>query len=304
MRSFSLTILGSSSALPKPDRFTTAHVLNVHERFFLIDCGEGTQIQLRRFGIPFSRIHHIFISHLHGDHFFGLPGLLSSFNLMGRKKPLTLFGPAELEGILQSIFEHMGEKPGYEIRFISISDKKPGVILENAQVTVETIALNHKKSTCGFVFRETSLPRNIRKEAVTELNLGIREIVQLKEGQDVQRADGTLLRSEELTQAPQNPRSYAFLSDTRYNEEVIPQIKHVDLLYHEATYLHNLQNRALATGHSTALEAGKIARLAEVKQLVIGHFSARYKDANVLLDEARQEFESTILAFDGLQIKC
>lgn len=261
MSSFALTILGSSSAVPRPDRFTTAHVLNAHERFFLIDCGEGTQIQLRRFRIRFSRIHHIFISHLHGDHFFGLPGLLSSFQLMGRKKELHVYGPAGLKTILTSLYEQMGDQPGYPIIFHPVDPQTSGIILETSRLTVVSFPLNHKKPATGFLFREKEGERNARPGC----------------------------------------RSYAFVSDTRYDHRIISYIQGVDLLYHEATYLDELKERARITGHSTAREAGQIAREAGVRKLVIGHYSARYRDPEVLLQEARAEFPDTEPAEDGKQ---
>ena len=300
--SFSLTILGSSSALPKPDRFTTAHVLNAHERFFLIDCGEGTQLQLRRFRIQFSRIHHIFISHLHGDHFFGLPGLISSFNLMGRKRTLYIYGPPELELILRNLHQVMDEKLNYPLVFKSLNPTVSELILDTPKLSVNTIPLDHKKPSLGFLFREKPEDRKIRKEFIEELGLSIKEILQLKKGNDVVRENGQLLEVSKLTKVAKDPRSYAFVSDTRYSEKIVQQIHNVDLLYHEATYLDEMKARAKVTGHSTATEAAKIARMAGVKQLVIGHFSARYKDTNPLLQEAKSIFINTILAEDGLSI--
>lgn len=300
--SFSLTILGSSSALPKPDRFTTAHVLNAHERFFLIDCGEGTQIQLRRFKIRFGRIHHIFISHLHGDHFFGLPGVISSFNLMGRKVPLNIYSPPKLEEIIKGLYTTMGENLKYEIIFHKVDHKSPQVVLDTPKLSVTSIPLKHKIPTLGYVFREKEKMRNIPKDLVDELSLGIKEIVDLKSGMDVIRPDGSLLKSMDITVPASPPKSYAFISDTKYSEGILPWISGVDLLYHEATYLDKMKKRAKQTGHSTAAEAGKLAKLACVKQLVIGHFSARYKHSAPLLAEAQSIFPNTIAAEDGLCI--
>lgn len=300
--SFSLTILGSSSALPKPDRFTSAHVLNAHERFFLIDCGEGTQIQLRRFKIRLGRIHHIFISHLHGDHFFGLPGVISSFNLMGRKVPLHIYGPEKLKEIITGIYATMGEKLNYDLVFHKINPKISELVLETPKLRVVTIPLKHKIPSVGYVFREKEKLRNIPKDLVEELSLGIKEMVSLKAGIDVARSDGSILKSEEITIPASPPLSYAFVSDTKYNEDIIPFIKGVNLLYHEATYIDKMNVRAKKTGHSTAAEAARIAKLADVKQLVIGHFSARYKDITPLLNEAREIFPDTIAAEDGLNI--
>lgn len=299
---FSLTILGSSSALPKPDRFTTAHVLNVHERFFLIDCGEGTQIQLRRFKIRFGRIHNIFITHLHGDHFFGLPGILSSFNLMGRKVPLNIYGPDKLEQIIMGLYETMGEKLNYEIIFNKVNFSQPELILDTDKLSVTSVPLRHKIPSVGYIFREKEKLRKISRDLVDELGLGVKEIIRLKSGQDVIRPDGTELKSEDLTSPAPTPRSYAFISDTRYSEMIIPLIQGIDLLYHEATYLDVMKRRAKETGHSTAAEAARIAKQAGVGKLIIGHFSARYKTCLPLLMEAQEIFPETIAAEDGLCI--
>lgn len=299
---FSLTILGSSSALPKPDRFTTAHVLNVHERFFLIDCGEGTQIQLRRFKIRFGRIHNIFITHLHGDHFFGLPGILSSFNLMGRKVPLNIYGPDKLEQIIMGLYETMGEKLNYEIIFNKVNFSQPELILDTDKLSVTSVPLRHKIPSVGYIFREKEKLRKISRDLVDELGLGVKEIIRLKSGQDVIRPDGTELKSEDLTSPAPAPRSYAFISDTRYSEMIIPLIQGIDLLYHEATYLDVMKRRAKETGHSTAAEAARIAKQAGVGKLIIGHFSARYKTCLPLLMEAQEIFPETIAAEDGLCI--
>jgi len=300
--SFSLTILGSSSALPKPDRFTTAHVLNAHERFFLIDCGEGTQIQLRRFKIRFGRIHHIFITHLHGDHFFGLPGVLSSFNLMGRKVPLNIYGPDKLEQLIMGMFSIMGDKLNYPIVFHKFDVRQPKLILDTQKMSVMSVPLNHKVPSVGYIFREKEKLRNIPKDLVDELALGVREIISLKSGKDVMRQDGTLLKSDELTSPAAHPRSFAFISDTRYSEEIVPMIQGVDLLYHEATYLDEMKNRAKETGHSTATEAASLAKMAGVGKLIIGHFSARYKNTLPLLLEAKEIFPKTLAAEDGMCI--
>ncbi|MCD6346876.1 MAG: ribonuclease Z [Bacteroidales bacterium] len=297
-----MTILGSSSALPKPDRFTTAHVLNVHERFFLIDCGEGTQIQLRKYRIRFGRLNHIFISHLHGDHFFGLFGLLSSLNLIGRKTPLFLYGPAKLKMILDAVYGNMGEQLLYQVNFRALDTESPEIILDNDKITVSSFPLQHKIPANGFVFREKPRLRNLHKPAIDEFKLELKEIVKLKNGQDVIRKNGDVLSFEELTSRSYIPRSYAFVSDTRFDEHIADLVKGVDLLYHEATYLDDMKLRAQMTGHSTALEAGRIAKIAEVKKLVIGHFSARYKDVTPLVREAQSVFSNTVGAVDGLKI--
>ncbi|MBT3749056.1 MAG: ribonuclease Z [Bacteroidetes bacterium] len=297
---FSLTILGSSSALPKPDRFTTAHVLNAHERFYLIDCGEGTQIQLRRYKIRFSKIHHIFISHLHGDHFFGLFGLLSSFNLMGRKVPLNLYGPEKLKNILDAVYGNMGEKMNYTINFFPLNWQDKQLLLETEKISVYSFPLDHKIQSCGFLFKEKKQARNLIKTAKEDYDLGIKEIIQLKNGEDVKRDTGDILSYKLLTNKSFTPRSYAYVSDTRYYEPLVDHIRDVDLLYHEATYLEEMSSQAQLTGHSTSMEAARIAKMAKVKKLVIGHFSTRYKSTAPLLEEAQNIFPNTFAAADGM----
>ena len=297
---FSLTILGSSSALPKPDRFTTAHVLNAHERFYLIDCGEGTQIQLRRYKIRFSKIHHIFISHLHGDHFFGIFGLLSSFNLMGRKVPLNLYGPEKLKNILDAVYGNMGEKMNYTINFFPLNWQDKQLLLETEKISVYSFPLDHKIQSCGFLFKEKKQARNLIKTAKEDYDLGIKEIIQLKNGEDVKRDTGDILSYKLLTNKSFTPRSYAYVSDTRYYEPLVDHIRDVDLLYHEATYLEEMSSQAQLTGHSTSMEAARIAKMAKVKKLVIGHFSTRYKSTAPLLEEAQNIFPNTFAAADGM----
>ncbi len=300
--SFSLTILGSSSALPKPDRFTTAHVLNVHERFFLIDCGEGTQIQLRRFKFRFGKINHAFISHLHGDHFLGLFGLLSSMSLMGRKNPFFLFGPPELNTILDQYYLHLGERLRFTIDFFPIPSDQPALIFENTYVSVTSIPLSHKIPTTGFIFREKLQANRIDKSTISAHELSIAEIVKLKAGKNVERANGEQLQANKLTIPPPRARSFAYLSDTRYDPSLVEYLQNIDLLYHEATYLHAMRDRAHMTGHATAKEAAQLAVKANVDQLLIGHFSSRYKKVEPFLEEACQLFPKTQLATDGLTV--
>jgi len=299
---FSLTILGSSSALPTSERTVTAHVLNVHERFFLIDCGEGTQMQLRRYRIRFAKIHNIFISHLHGDHFYGLFGLISSLNLMGRKVPLNIYGPPGLDKYLDLHFSASTVQLDYPLVFNSLDMEKAAKVYEDDKLMVESFPLDHKIECCGFIFREKVGERRIKKEAVKELSPGIKDILEIKRGGDFTDRDGKHWKNEELTDPPRSTRSYAYCSDTRYNEAILPFIKNVDLLYHEATYMDEMRQRALKTGHSTAGEAGKIAASADAGILVIGHFSSRYKKLEPLLNEARLQFPDTVLAEDGLEI--
>lgn len=297
---FELTILGSSSATPTSKRFPTAQLLNVAERFFLIDCGEGTQIQLRRNHIRFQRINHIFISHLHGDHYLGLMGLLSSLHLLGRKNPLHIFHPPGLKMIIEIQLEFSGTVLNYPIHWHENRFDKQEVIFEDEWLTVETILLNHRIPCCGFLFREKPRPFSIDKEKAAFYNIPVSQMNALKNGEDVVLDDGSVIENKLITRGRAASRAYAFCSDTRYDERVIAQVKGVDLLYHEATFLHNLLERAKVTHHTTALEAGRVARLAGVKQLLIGHFSVRYRELDELLNEARQEFLQTALAEEGI----
>ena len=301
--SFSLTILGSSSALPTSDRTVTAHVLKVHERFFLIDCGEGTQMQMRKYRIRFGKIHHIFISHLHGDHFYGLFGLISSLNLMGRKVKLSIYGPPNLQKFLKIHFSNSAVKLDFELQFHPLDMKNNGIIMEDKNMTVESLPLDHKIDCVGFIFREKEKDRKIRKDLIENLNLSIVDLVGLKKGEDYINPDGRVFPNEDLTKPPSPARSYAYCSDTRFSEKIIPSIKDVDLLYHEATYLEDMKDRASKTGHSTAREAGLIAQKSNAGQLIIGHYSSRYKDLSPLLEEASQVFPQTILAIEGLCVE-
>jgi len=300
---FSLTILGSSSALPTSDRTVTAHVLNVHERFFLIDCGEGTQLQLRKYRIRFGRIYNIFISHLHGDHFYGLFGLLSSLNLMGRKVPINIYGPPGLKKYLDLHFSDSSVQLDYALIFNPLDMNNRSIILDDKDLRVESFPLNHKIDAAGFLFTEKERERNIRKNALDGLKPGLKDIIALKQGRDFIDDEGRVYMNAELTSSPPLPRSYAFCSDTRYYEPIIPVIKGVDLLYHEATYLHEMKARAVKTGHSTAREAAMIAAAAGAGKLIIGHFSNRYKNIDPLREEARAVFPETYAAEDGLCIK-
>lgn len=296
--SFELTILGSSSATPTSKRHPTAQLLNIAERFFLIDCGEATQIQLRRYHIRFQRINHIFISHMHGDHYLGLMGLLSSLHLLGRKNPLHLYYPPGLKEVIDLQLEVSGTVLNYEI-FWHPHPETPGIIFEDQLLTVETITLNHRIPCFGFIFREKRRAFVINKEAAEASHVPRSQMMALKHGEDVTLENGTVVPNSALTLGQRKARSYAFCSDTRFDAKVIEAVKGVDLLYHEATFLHEMIDRAMATYHTTAKEAGIVAREAGVEKLVIGHFSVRYMDLQPLLDEARTEFPETSLGEEG-----
>ncbi|OKS86213.1 ribonuclease Z [Mucilaginibacter polytrichastri] len=300
---FEVTILGSSSATPIYNRNPTAQALNINERIYLIDCGEGTQQQMLKFDVKASRIDHIFISHLHGDHYLGLVGLLSSLHLNGRVKPLKLFGPAPLKEIIDMQFKYSDTTLHYEIEFYPTDPTAPQVILENQDISVETIPLDHRIACTGFIFRQKKTLRKLIKEKVEALEIPINYYSPLKRGQNYVAPDGTVYQNEELTIDSLAPKMYAYCSDTLYNKRYFEQIANANLLYHEATFLHNMLDRALQTHHTTALEAGDVALQTEAHQLLIGHFSARYKTLNELLDEARSVFPNTELAIEGKTFK-
>ena len=297
---FELTILGSSSALPTSKRNLTAHVLNVYERYFLIDCGEGTQAQLRRNRIPFGRINHIFISHIHGDHFYGLFGLLSSFNLLQREKDLHIYAHKPLKKGIKYIMKHYEGRFSYKIHFHELDEEKKDKIYEDENIEVFSFPLIHKIPTSGFLFVEKAKLPNIKKAYVQKYNIPIKDIHRIKSGGDFQTEDGTVIPNAELTYKPYKQRSYAFCSDTAYNESIIPIIENVDILYHEATFKEEHRKEAKNTTHSTARQAAEIAKKAKVKKLIIGHFSARYKSIEDLEAEAISVFPKTIAAEDGL----
>jgi ribonuclease Z len=294
-----VTILGSSSALPTSGRYPSAHVLNVHERLFLIDCGEGTQMQLRKSRIRFAKINHIFISHLHGDHIFGLYGLLSTFSLMGRKSPIHLYAPENYDTILKSHLSDFDINLGFEIDFIPLSGSDPVKILDEKFITVTSFPLQHRVPTYGFLFREKKPERNIIKECIDKFNIPLARIHAIKKGEDFITADGTEIKNEDLTLPPSEPLSYAYCSDTKYFRRLTSFVKEVSLLYHEATFDKTKEELAEITGHSTTNDAARTALEANVGALIIGHFSARYKDISILVEEARSIFPATYPAIDG-----
>lgn len=296
---FELTILGSSSAVPTSKRNLTAHVLNVHERFFLIDCGEGTQLQLRRNKIRFGKIDHIFISHLHGDHIFGLFGLISTFNLLNREKDLHIFAHPELENILNRHIEYFERSMSYKIVYHNLNPKQNEIIYEDDKLIVETVPLKHRIPTCGFLFKEQPHLRNLKKDVVTNFDIPISKIQNIKEGEDFVNEQGEIISNSKLTVLPYKSRSYAYCTDTMYSEKIVPIIENVDLLFHEATLAKNMKKQAKQTYHSTSEDAAKIAKQANAGKLIIGHFSARYKDVQPLVNEAREVFPNTYSAEDG-----
>lgn len=297
---FSVTILGSNSALPTSDRNPTAQVLNVSERFFLIDCGEGTQMQLRKYKIRFSKINHIFISHLHGDHYFGLLGLISTYGLLGRTSDLHIYAHKDLERLLTPQLNYFGRELSYQVIFHPIEPSLNTVIYEDSKITVSSIPLDHRIPTCGFLFQEKPADLHILREAIDFFEIPIKMIPSIKKGADFTLPSGEIVENHRLTKKPYKPRSYAFCSDTLYNEKIVPLVKNVDLLYHEATFMNDQKKLAKKTYHTTAEQAGLIAERAGVDRLIIGHFSTRYYDLQPLLEECRSVFPNSDLALDGL----
>ena len=294
-----ITVLGSSSATPAYNRNPSAQIINLNEHFYLVDCGEATQNQLNKFKIKSAKIDTIFISHLHGDHYLGLVGLLSTLHLNGRTKTMTIVGPPELKDIIDLQLKVSETQLRFPIDFRPTQVDYTEVVFQNNDVIVETIILNHRIPTTGFVFKEVARKRKINTEKLTEYDIPLEYIPLLKNGIDYCDKFGRTIANAELTFAPKAPRSYAYCSDTIYTEHFLDQIEGVDCLYHEATFLHELIERAKETFHTTALQAGTIANKANVKQLMIGHFSARYKELDLLLAEAKTAFNNTVLAVEG-----
>nr|WP_320120228.1 ribonuclease Z [uncultured Marinifilum sp.] len=297
---FEVTILGSNSALPTTKRFPTAQVLNVLERFFLIDCGEGTQIQMKRFKVPAARINHIFISHIHGDHIFGLIGLLSSYALLGRKSDLHIYGHSKLRKLINFQLDILETKKEYKIIFHTIFGTETQTLFEDDKLTIQSFPLKHGAMPCaGFLFKEKQRPRTLIADMLAAYNVPIKNRKALKEGEDFTTEEGVVVPNKRFTKDPPAARSYAFCTDTAPYKKILPIIQNVNLLYHEATFLKADIKLARATSHSTAEQAAKIAKEANVKRLIIGHFSTRFKRLDDHLKEAKGVFPNTDLAEDG-----
>lgn len=280
------------------DRHPTSQVVTYEEMGFLIDCGEGTQIQMNRYKIRRNRINHIFISHLHGDHYFGLPGLLNSYSLTGRTEDLHLYAPPELESLLETIFDISDTDLNYKLHFHPLTEN--GIILNEKKIQIECFAVSHRISCWGFLFRETPKPRKILAEIAKEKAIPASFFNKLKHGDDYLRADGVLIKNEEVTINPVPSRSYAFCADTLYLPELSKIIAKVSLLYHETTYLSDQSDKAFARYHSTAAQAAQLAGDADVEKLIIGHFSSKYNDLSPFLEESRRIFSNTDLALEGV----
>ncbi|ARV08088.1 ribonuclease Z [Polaribacter sp. SA4-10] len=296
-----LTILGCHSATPRVNAFPTSQYLEINNRHFLIDCGEGTQRQMRKYKVGFSKIDHIFISHLHGDHFYGLVGLLSTFGILNREKDLHVFGPKGIKEVTLLQLKISQSHAKYTLIFHELSSKKSELIFEDDKVSVRTIPLNHRVYTNGYLFTEKEKPRKLNMLNIS----GYPEIERcdynnIKAGRDVVLSTGEVVKNQQLTINPAKPLSYAFCSDTYYKPDIIPLIKNVDLLYHEATFLSDREDLAKKTKHSTSKQAAQIAKDAEVKQLVLGHYSGRYTDISLFKKEAQETFSNVELAKPGV----
>jgi len=280
---------------------TTAQLLEIKGQLVLIDCGEGTQMQLRKMGVKFARIQHVFISHLHGDHFYGLIGLISTFRLLGRTADLHIYGPKGIKEIITLQLKLAKSWTDYNLFFHELESTDSELVLDHEKFTVETLPLDHRVYTNGYLFKEKIGSRKIDKAAVVKYGVSIADMENLKRGKDISLEDGTRIKNQLLTHDPDIPKSYAFCSDTAYKPDLAELVKEVNCLYHESTFLTIHQDLALKTKHSTAAEAAQIASAAQVKQLILGHFSSRYADLNVFVEQAQVHFENVQLAEEGKQ---
>ena len=296
---FEVTILGSSSSTPIFNRNPSAQLLNVNEKYILIDCGEATQNQLLNFGLKANRIDQIFISHLHGDHYLGLVGLLSSLHLNGRTKPMDIFGPAELKEIIDLQFKHSQTILRYPINFRPTADDKRYRIFESYDVVVDSFPLDHRIPCTGFLFSEKQRLRKMIKSKIDDLSIPSEMIPLIKKGLSFTDKKGKVYSAEELTTEADQPKTYAYCSDTICSWKYLDYISKVDMLYHEATFMNDMLERAEETFHTTALQAGEVALKANAKKLLVGHFSARYRELEPLLEEAKSIFPETLLAVEG-----
>lgn len=295
-----LTILGCYAATPRTLTNPTSQVLEIRNRLFLIDCGEGTQVQLRKNKIKFSKINQIFISHLHGDHLYGLIGTISTFSLLGRTTDLHVYGPKGIKELILLQLKLTESWTTYSLFFHELESKSSEVIFEDTKVIVKTIPLKHRVYTNGYLFQEKPAERKLNIEAVQQYNIHVAYYQKIKNGGNVTLDDGTVVENEKLTFDPEPPKSYAFCSDTVYNEEIIPVIQNVDILYHESTFLDSEAALAQKTLHSTAKEAATIALKANVKKLILGHYSTRYDGIELFKREAETIFPNVLLGDDGL----
>lgn len=295
---FGVTILGNNSAIPAYDRHPTAQVVTLNEQVFLIDCGEGTQMQVARYKVKRSKINHILISHLHGDHYFGLIGMITSMGLLGRENDLHLYAPAPLEEIIGLQLKAADTVLPYRLHFHALT--KEGLVVDNKKFSIECFATQHRIECWGFIIREKKQPRKISKDNVLAYEIPAAYYERLKNGDDYETKDGNIISNELLTVPNAPAKSYAYSADTLYDERIAEKVKDVSLLYHETTYLKDLHERAASRFHSTTVQAAAIAAKANVKRLLIGHFSSKYDVLDLFLEEAKGVFENTELAMEGV----
>lgn len=300
MADFDLHILGCGSALPTTRHLPTSQVINLRDKLYMVDCGENTQLQIRHAHLKFSRLTHIFISHLHGDHCFGLPGLISTLGMLGRTGELVIHGPKELEDFLEPILRLFCKGMPFDVRIEPVDTTRHALIMEDRSLSVWSIPLKHRIPCCGYLFAEKPKEAHIIREMIDFYQVPIRQIQEIKRGADFITPEGEVIPNARLTRPAEQPKRYAFCSDTAFHLEIVPYVEGVDLLYHEATFAERDLARAKETFHSTARQAATIAREAGVKRLVIGHYSARYENTAFLLDEAREVFPETILGNEGM----
>jgi|TARA_B110000858_G_scaffold41872_1_gene47803 ribonuclease Z len=298
-----VTILGCYAATPRTLTHPTSQVLEIKNHLFLIDCGEGTQVQLRKQKVRFSKINHIFISHLHGDHFFGLPGLVATFRLLGRVNPLHIYGPKGIKEAVTLLLKLGDSWTNYPLHFHELSSQAPEVVFEDKKVTVTTIPLDHRVYTNGFLFREKVGSRKLEAQAVEAHGIDSCYFQNIKDGKDAPNKAGEIIPNAQLSSDPKPTKSYAFCSDTAYFPKIIAQIKEVTVLYHESTFLESESDLATKTKHSTASQAAKIAESAGVKSLILGHYSTRYDGLQPFKEEAEVYFKPVLLADDGREFE-
>ena len=302
MAEFNINILGCGSALPTTRHLATSQIVDLRDKLYMIDCGEGTQVQMRRMRVRFGRLAHIFISHLHGDHCFGLPGLISTLGMLGRTGELVVHGPKEVETYLRPVMDLFCRGMEFEVRFNPVDTRSHSLVKEDRSLSVYSIPLKHRIPTCGYLFAEKPKEAHIIREMTDFYQVPVRCMKDIKQGQDYVTPEGEVVPNSRLTRPAAPPKRYAFCSDTAYNRSIIPIIEGADLLYHEATFAECDLARAKETFHSTARQAAEIARDAHVKRLVIGHYSARYEDLSELHREAEAVFPGTILGNEGTVI--
>lgn len=299
MEPFRVHILGCGSATPTMKHNCSSQIVELRGKCFMVDCGEGTQTQLRRSRIKFTRLSAVFITHLHGDHCFGLMGLISTFGMLGRTSPLHVYAPMEFEAVFHQMFDFFCQGLEYQVEFHGLDTTKHEVVYDDRSLTVETIPLSHRVPCCGYLFREKPGNRHINREMIDFYHVPISQLNNIRAGASWTDEEGNTIPNERLTRPADPARSYAYCSDTRYMPQLYNLVKEVSLLYHEATYGSDSIERAKLYYHSTAAQAAQVARQANARQLMLGHFSSRYEDENVLLQEAKQIFPNTILANEG-----